>query len=215
MAKRNFLWICIVLLFAQLSACSVFAKRHWSAIEGQVLDQDTGRPIEDALVIALWRGYGGYGREMCFHVETAKTDEQGTYRIPEWFNKGYRLSLQEPRVDLIAYKDGYSYWGEPDQPTQYLKKFEGNSSERIADLRNYSRLVSCIIDDDESEKALNVIDRALYEEADEVAVTMEDKMEVLYFLMMVEMYELGPEESYKRESQRVRELKRLEQENDK
>ncbi|TCK18951.1 hypothetical protein DFR30_2239 [Thiogranum longum] len=191
MAKRNFLWACIVLLLGQLLACSGIPRSHWPAIEGRVLDKDTGQPVGDALVVALWKGVGGYSRRMCFHAETVKTDENGVYRIPSWFNKDlYSPYFDRQHIELVPYKAGFNYVGGV-EGIQYLKKFEGSSSERIATLNDYKRLTSCYIKDVESKRNIYIKDLALCEEAKKVAITAEDKYHLIGFLYNVEVYEFG------------------------
>jgi len=205
MVKRHLFWILIVLLFAQLSACSGIPKRHWPAIEGQVLDKDTGRPIEGALVFALWKGVGAYTTSMCFHVETVSTDVSGNFHIPAWRNPDSTAHLNQQHIELVAYKAGYNYWGGSDSYAQYLKKFEGTSSERISVLRDYVTLTSCYIKDIASKQSLYIKDKALYEEAEKVATTIEDKYDLIDFLYGVERHELGSALANKRALQRFRE----------
>jgi hypothetical protein len=57
-------------------------------ISGQVVDQSTGKPVRDAIVVVHWNGtwprFPVESITACYHVETARTDANGVYRIPAW-----------------------------------------------------------------------------------------------------------------------------------
>ncbi len=79
--------IVIVVSAWVLSACSIGGARHWEAREGVVLDATTHNPIEGAIIVARWEGWISALVEtssVCYHVETAKSDTEGRFRISKW-----------------------------------------------------------------------------------------------------------------------------------
>ena len=77
--------------------------------DGRVVDADTGRPIEDALVWCSWafdRGLGTAGPEAT-RTASVRTDPDGAYRLPllRWFPQG--LSARLARLSVIIYRRGY------------------------------------------------------------------------------------------------------------
>jgi hypothetical protein len=53
-----------------------------------VIEESTGRPIADAIVVVHWNGNWtkivGESSSACYHVETARTDSNGMYQIAAW-----------------------------------------------------------------------------------------------------------------------------------
>ncbi len=88
-------------------------------VNGVVLDETSGKPISDAIVYASWRGHGSAGLadggSVCFHVETARTDAEGKFRLAGW-SDGFSLRdmfISEKIVILDAFKPGYNRLGPP------------------------------------------------------------------------------------------------------
>lgn len=89
---------------------------HDEEIRGYVVEADTNKPIEGAIVVSMWQlsqilsqGFGGYAKV----IET-KTDKEGKFTIPAW--KTFKpLTVNSVMHDLapkiIIYKPGYKiYW---------------------------------------------------------------------------------------------------------
>ena len=73
----------LAMVLSPLAACGLSGK----AIEDQVLEADTNKPIPRAIVVARWQahlGGWGHGKTVYFHVLTTFTDAQGHYRFPAW-----------------------------------------------------------------------------------------------------------------------------------
>ena len=125
-------------------------------IAGQVVDADTGQPLEGAIVIAIWELYTGFNYENDIlagqlHVAEVLTDKAGYYHIegwgPEWRPSKKYLSHNAPL--LVVFKEGYDFFARGNsyesifKDTRYkwiqesswnretikLKKFEGNLEE--------------------------------------------------------------------------------------
>ena len=69
-----------------LSACAGDGVDNWPRQNGQVLDEDTNKPTANAIVMARWKGTGGFSKTICFHVESTTTDNNGKFTIPAWMN---------------------------------------------------------------------------------------------------------------------------------
>ena len=113
-----------------------------TAIEGRVVDEATGNPIQGALVIAQWSGdVGGpvQSSQTCFHLEIATTDADGRYRIPGWSRRpvadweGGFFGLRNTEVTRRTYKDGYAQlrYDPRDSRTILMTRFRGTPDERI------------------------------------------------------------------------------------
>jgi hypothetical protein len=110
--KRNLLCVLSLLstLFA-LAACATPLTYSAKEIHGQIVDAETGQPIEGAVVVAQWVlshiGSGHYGKRLYIH-ETV-TDKNGNYVIPAWGPKPRppltELVYRDPQI--LIFKSGY------------------------------------------------------------------------------------------------------------
>ena len=173
----------IVIIVLQLSACSGIPKRNWPAQEGRVLDQETELPIEGALVVALWKGVGGYSHTMCFHVEITETDENGIYLIPSWRNESASVSTNNQRVEFVVYKEGYQEAQKGIDRIMYLEKHKSITGDRLIALKDYVRRAACGAPGENQKRKL-IFHERLYEEA--LTVTQgnssDDSSEIVRFL---------------------------------
>lgn len=158
-------------LVAMLVAGNVYGGQwllyHDEAIKGQVIEADTGKPIEGALVIALWKltdivgeGRGGYAK-----IEVTETDKEGKFVVPAWisfkpwkmiytvdrlspdmaiFKPGYMVHCSH-KIDRAGYPDDYAMT--PEEKRFYVEKFSitpakmnrlRNDEERLASLDELS-----------------------------------------------------------------------------
>jgi hypothetical protein len=77
--------------------------------EGRVIDADSGRPIEGALVVCSWGFHRGVGNQAPEAVRTSetRTDPDGHYRIAQLRDLPGGLSTRLARFSLIVYHRGY------------------------------------------------------------------------------------------------------------
>lgn len=100
----------LALMLVSLDACSLSS----GPIDGQVLDETTGKPVADAIVVVTWTGdwtkIFGESSSSCYHAETARTDANGKYHIAGWSRpwslSDLRVSARPPLFE--AYKAGYT-----------------------------------------------------------------------------------------------------------
>lgn len=99
----------LVAVFLLLAACGRIVE--WPEITGRVYDKETGKPMENAFVIAIWRGHWagtiGGGTTGCMHAEVVRTDKSGRYRIPAWENHSETNRVDDQRVFLYGYAPGH------------------------------------------------------------------------------------------------------------
>jgi len=85
----------------------------WStSIEAQVVDAETGKPLENAVVIADWPSVTGtlaggpYTWGTIHHAET-RTKEDGFFYIRPWISMGFRDWITENHPTIRVHKAGY------------------------------------------------------------------------------------------------------------
>lgn len=98
-------FIMIVILFCLSSGCSADSKS--TAMTGTVVDAETGKPIEGAIVLVEWTKTKGFGLT---HTESYKvvevlTDKDGKFKVP-----GVRTIFVDSH--LTIYKAGYVAWND-------------------------------------------------------------------------------------------------------
>jgi hypothetical protein len=175
--------ILLIPLLFPLSACALSGN----ALEGQVLEEETSRPILSAIVVVRWSGHlatFAHGKTVCYHVESAITDDQGRYRIPAWkmtITEDWQKNIRPETVIVTAYKPGYETHSTPGyarseefkRNVRYLKPFAGGREERLKYLLHLSGLVSCNGAGDE--RTLVPVYKALYDDAKTIVTSDKDK----------------------------------------
>lgn len=86
---------------------------HDKTIRGQVVESDTGKPIEDAVIVGLWKltdiigeGPGGYA-----NVEVVTSARDGRFVIPAWVHfKPWKLIYTTDSLtpEITIFKPGYA-----------------------------------------------------------------------------------------------------------
>jgi hypothetical protein len=185
-------------------------------VEGKVLEAETNKPVADALVVTRWQGtYSAIAetKTVCYYVETTTTDPEGRYKIPAWSAKSKGPFFSPEAMGLTAHKPGYETYlplgyartEAYRKNIRYLKPFTGGREERLKYLERTLTATSCG-SQDESDKNLILLRKALYEEANRIAVTKEDKMTVINLLQAVESLELGSDKSWENWRERRKNL---------
>ena len=108
-----------ILLAASAIACSSYAAVFGSSLsadatDSQVLDAETGRPIEGAVVVAYWEMHRGSfaGDSLpcgAASVEEAVTDKDGKFHIPGWGPIHSSCDMRSFDPFLYVFKSGYGY----------------------------------------------------------------------------------------------------------
>lgn len=106
-----------IALLALLLPLQVCAAPFWytaEPIQGNVVDAETGQPLEGVIVTANWQLEGGiegsYPVGQMMVMETV-TDKNGRYRFPGWGPKRRPLSgrIRTSGPQLLLFKSGYEY----------------------------------------------------------------------------------------------------------
>jgi hypothetical protein len=116
---------------------------------GQVVDAESGAPIDGAVVVARWEweqsryvngggGYSNYGQSV--HVGEAVTGADGRFAIAKWaatMTTGGRMADDAPR--LLAFRSGYEPQAQQASAgtTVRLKKFSGDGKEYAKLIANF------------------------------------------------------------------------------
>jgi len=130
----------LILVCALAGGCTLMLSG--SAMDGRVVDSETGAPIPGALVIVEWKGdIGGpvQSSQVCFHLEVVRTDEEGRYHVPAWHRRpavdweGGFYGVRNVDVIRRTYKSGYLQLKyEPQNVANILmQRFEGTPEQRI------------------------------------------------------------------------------------
>ncbi len=160
----NLLRIIIIVASVSLQgACSIGSVRHWDVQDGLVLDATTQNPIEGAIVVARWQGWISAlvdASSVCYHVETAKSDAEGHFRIPKWTKLPGKVHHGD--VVFSTYKAGYrQVHGENKKlyDVQSLKRDLGSSQDRLCYLFRLPTVLNCGVDGSEGQyySVLNII----------------------------------------------------------
>jgi len=170
--------ILALLMALPLSACALSG----GSVSGRVLEEGTGKPLTGAIVVVRWIGHTTSGsiyveaRDVCYHVETATTDERGAYQTKAWSqeqHKDYTVKFDHMLVD--TYQRDYGF---PQTPSQkdgivYLAPFKGAGGERLKYLERMLDATRCGSQND-TERNLHALYYTMYEEAKSIAVSKED-----------------------------------------
>lgn len=189
-----------------LNGCATSSAPPRQPVEGRVLEQGTNRPIPGAIVIARWRGhmpvFPADGQSVCYHVESATTDEEGRYRFPVFDEEPRHRRIRYKYIQVDAYQPGYE-WSGTSEGVQYLAPFIGSREQRFKYLERVFGSIGCGADDDSDRNSIPFL-KALYREAKDFAQTQEEKRVLEFFLYGLEKLDLGFEQAQRRHLERVK-----------
>ncbi len=202
--------ILIFFVLVPLTACELFGKSTLGgeAIDGKVIEEGSGKPIPDAIVVARWIGdLPGIAdsKTVCYHVLSAKSDSQGNFGLPAWQKKAidWQRKIKRGHGYVSAHKAGYEFVKTEADYTAHLKAFNGTRAQRLKYLKRVDSGTGCG-SAGESAKNLSVLRKALYEEALAVASDKGEDQRILESLLYgLEILEYGYEVAQKRHLQRV------------
>ena len=130
----------VALLAAATAGCTLIVGG--CAIDGRVVDSETGAPIPGALVIVEWTGdIGGpvQSSQVCFHLEVVSTDQEGRYHVPAWHRRpvadweGGFFGVRNTEVTRRTFRKGYTQlrYDPRDTTTILMQPFTGSVKERL------------------------------------------------------------------------------------
>lgn len=184
-------FVLLGVLLAQ-TACTTLVGQLTGELNGVVIDKSTGKPIEGAIVVAQWQGAAVHlvdSRTVCFHVESATTDQDGRYNIAAVPAAPVGV-MGESALVAGVYKEGYREvtYKDTQEPgfvrapigVVHLIPFHGVTKERLEYLARLTSKTSCI-DAGASQKNLFAMAKAVFEESKRIASTEQDKKWVARF----------------------------------
>jgi hypothetical protein len=145
----------LLMLAMVLSSCVFAPPLYWAeVIHACVIDADTGQPVEDAVVVADWKLYGGGvghgGHHRSLLVEETVTDANGEFTFGKWGPKQRpAYAVLDTAPWLLIFKSGYQHRFLSNQAdsngalrrsdwngrTVELKRFVGTPEQRVDALR--------------------------------------------------------------------------------
>jgi hypothetical protein len=196
-----------LILMTPITACNLWGDELFGeAQQGVIFNSDTGKPVPDAFVVAMWTtsagGIGHDGGSLCYHVESVITNAVGEYIIPTWKKKSTFRNIKKPRVLIIAYKPGYRWPLNGSGPWSALVESHDGPKERLDYLNDVVRSVICKQAGD-SERNLLSLHKVIYKEVERVAVSPDEDKKVMWLLKRYEQIEYGYEEARKRSFERI------------
>ena len=100
----------IFIVVMSLFSCASTTNQKWNPLEGKVLNATDGKSIDNALVFAIWKGQmldKGETRRVCYHVESAKSDNKGLFSLQSWQEQNNYTHITEKSTAMIVYKPGH------------------------------------------------------------------------------------------------------------
>jgi len=106
---RYFRTITILIVATFINACATIGTQYPERY-GRVLYETNDKPIKQTIVVALWKGTktnGDLKKQICYHVETTVSDDNGYFRIPTWHEPLRYSSLADKQVYVQAFHKNY------------------------------------------------------------------------------------------------------------
>jgi hypothetical protein len=95
-----------VLPLLMLCSCATLSG---GPVEGRVVDADTGKPVSNAVVYAIWEGmlFSFRSDSACAWAESAALDAQGRFRLPFWIKFRRKAFTSDLKQNVFVYSPGY------------------------------------------------------------------------------------------------------------
>jgi len=124
-------------LILPLYACTSFSG---GPIEGQLVDAESGKPLTNAVVFAVWQGTRTTMRthEYCIFAESVRAGVDGRFKLPAWSKADPNALLTSDIEQYVyVYAPGYSLTVFPEKHVDQLRvsHFAGTVDQRLQQLR--------------------------------------------------------------------------------
>ena len=179
----------LFIVVMSLFSCASTTNQIWKSLEGKVLNATDGKPIDNALVFAIWKGQmldKGETLRVCYHVESAISDNKRLFSLQSWQEQNNYTHITEKSTAMIVYKPGY--WREvvstaipTKNPIKLYVEINSNRNQQIIPeyrLKYLQKIVgstACHLDDSDRKK-LSVLYGSVLKEAKTVAETEDDEI---------------------------------------
>ena len=196
--------------WAWIGAVIVAVAVAWriQAVDGQVIDAATGKPLEGVFVVGQWDGWSAgivEGRSACYHLNVIRTGTDGRFLMSSWSGNVWPF-LQDRLMTMHYYKPGYGVQWSGDDARQVIALMPATRSvkERMDEL---SRLLGN--SDCGSKSRMKVLVPPLFltiaEEARTIAGSRAERIWASNLLYRAEHYELGEDLATRNARERERE----------
>ncbi len=197
---RTWVWIGAVIV-------AVAVAWRIQAVDGQVIDAATGKPLEGVFVVGRWHGYISLpvqGRSSCYHMAVTRTNADGKFLMSSW-SRNVDPLLGDRLLDLYYYKVGYGVaaHGEADQQPTLLTRDARLGKERMEEIGKIYAATDC----GSKRRQLGQATPLYYAAADDArnaAVTREDQILARRFLDIFVVLEFDNNEAARRQGERER-----------
>jgi hypothetical protein len=108
MMKKLLVALINIIVILMIAGCAS-AVRYDGPYEGQVIDADTGKPIEGVVVLGVWyKEYPGAGGAVSSYHDAMETvtDKNGNFKIQ---GLGLQIMSNVLPVNILIFKAGYEY----------------------------------------------------------------------------------------------------------
>ncbi|HCU53802.1 MAG TPA: hypothetical protein DIC36_05830 [Gammaproteobacteria bacterium] len=108
-----------------------------------IITDEHGNPVEGAIVLGKWEGYGGLlnSHIMCFRLASATTDRNGYYEIPSYVDFH---GLITGTLRLYVYAPGYVITEDTALGNKTLLKYRGSKEGLFENYERIRYLTQCI-----------------------------------------------------------------------
>jgi len=142
-----------------------------NADSGQVIDEETKRPLEGVYVMASWTSGGpsiAHSSTVCYHFEVTQTDRDGKYSLPD-FSWNFNPLLWDRYVAHEFYLPGYedARNNAPGRAIWRMRPYRGSTEERLNALATGYR--ELCVPESERRQELGSVYRAQADEAARIA----------------------------------------------
>ena len=147
MKDKATLLILLLGICLALGACG----QSIEARTGVVVEKDTGKPIDEAVVAIRWTeihsSWAG-PHEQCLRVETVSTNEKGEFRVPLFFRDTgwHTLFADNPKIEVTAFKSGYFSYSWEFNGKMPLSRFAGTPQQYAEHLDRLAGIIHCRYD---------------------------------------------------------------------
>jgi hypothetical protein len=170
----------------------LFCATPSCALDGQVVEKTTGKPMPGVFVIARWKGDASVGVQpatTCYRAKVLMTDADGKFEVPEWSGSLNPFRLDGRRY-LAFYTPGYREASRT-IPRENLvtmeKRRQEDREQSIADIYDLDVGMDCGLRD---EKQLAIL-KAKYAELSVLAVTRQEKEKAFGTKYAIDVIEQG------------------------
>jgi hypothetical protein len=173
-----------------------------AAGSGQVLDEETKKPLAGVFMWALWSAgvwNPAIAQSKCYAHAMTQTDENGKFKLRD-FSWNFEPWLEGRTRGVGYYLAGYELVrnGDTDPPIVYMRRYKGTVLNRLQHIRHVGGGGECL--SARERKILLPLYKARNEEAKVIAVTPEEKLLASYFKDALDRLELGDAEVNRRQS---------------